>query len=462
MEGGYTIRYKARPKSEEFLNTLSSQIPEGEESNADFHYMAEAYDAVDKWLNEKPEESLSRRQAIANALFRKEEKNAAKIIWYAAPEDSNEENLFTRLNDGKIPLTNSELIKAQLVLNAKQESGTDGDLAQRRVAEEWVSMSRRLQDDSFWYFFSTSSKSNRYGDKRIEYILSLAAEKEGDDFRLIEAFRKDPNTLWSKAKRIMWRLEEWYANREVYHYVGYLAAVGELNLPKLLEQAKKSKKSEIGKLCKKNIAATLKGINLDELSYGNGPVKEVLLLFSVLEAKRREKYPRFDFASYRTTPHDIEHIRPYADDSIDNREEWCEMLKEYLKSLGQDGKSLIEKIDSWLKSKDEDVFGEIYAEAYELLDAQPGEREFNQDELGNLTLLCHNINRGYKNAFFAVKRYWIQSDTSSYIPISTRDTFLKAYTRNPKTVLRWAAQDAEDYQRAICETVGDFLQKNKK
>src|SRR5205807_9838272 len=54
---------------------------------------------------------------------------------------------FTRLNVGKIPLTNGELIRALFLKRGK--GGSPGSL-QLRIAHEWDALEKTLQGSDFW------------------------------------------------------------------------------------------------------------------------------------------------------------------------------------------------------------------------------------------------------------------------------------------------------------------------
>ncbi|MGJ0288356.1 hypothetical protein [Aliarcobacter cryaerophilus] len=63
-------------------------------------------------------------------------------------------------------------------------------------------------------------------------------------------------------------------------------------------------------------------------------------------------------------------------------------------------------------------------------------------------------NRGYGNAFFPVKRKSIiENDMNgTFIPICTKNLFLKYYSLTATDLQKWTKEDAEDYKSAILET----------
>ncbi|UKI17804.1 MAG: hypothetical protein L6V80_06690 [Bacteroidales bacterium] len=104
----------------------------------------------------------SKKSAFKNVLL-----NQVKFIWYETQENPKE--VFTRLNIGKILLTNAELIKA-LLLNKSNFDSRDDDkirLWQQEIAMEWDVLEYALQSNEFRLFL------NAPGDERptrIDYV----------------------------------------------------------------------------------------------------------------------------------------------------------------------------------------------------------------------------------------------------------------------------------------------------
>ena len=109
----YTLSYETRNQGGndsryclEHLETLDEEV---RKSNIDFHHVASAYDEITAWFREQDNPKKAAND-IYNALS-----EWVYIIWYEAPSDTNANDLFTRLNRDRIPLTDSELIKACLL-----------------------------------------------------------------------------------------------------------------------------------------------------------------------------------------------------------------------------------------------------------------------------------------------------------------------------------------------------------
>lgn len=86
----------------------------------------------------------------------------SKVIWYESSE-TDAIAIFTRINIGKIPLTNAELIKA-LFLNSSNFDKSLNDkirLKQLEISSEWDNIEQSLQNNRFWYFLKWKYCDNK-------------------------------------------------------------------------------------------------------------------------------------------------------------------------------------------------------------------------------------------------------------------------------------------------------------
>lgn len=121
----FKLKYETRKDSEYFFNTLdlnTSII----DSNIDYYHISKAFIVIKNWF-EKPETSCSAKEKILHTfVYDKNNKDnddgTVQIIWYETQEASPT-SVFKRLNSGKIPLTNAELIKALFLNSANFSNG---------------------------------------------------------------------------------------------------------------------------------------------------------------------------------------------------------------------------------------------------------------------------------------------------------------------------------------------------
>lgn len=87
----------------------------------------------------------------------------------------------------------------------------------------------------------------------------------------------------------------------------------------------------------------------------------------------------------------------------------------------------------------------------------------DMDELSNLALLDEKTNRGYKNAVFPVKRkYIIERDKSGgFVPICTKNTFLKYFSDYPPKISFWTQDDREKYEQDLIRVLSPYMEVNE-
>ena len=118
----YRIKYETRLEydSQSFLQNINNTTTQADEF-IDFYYMKLVHDAVSSWFEANSDD----RNNIAFALLKQsvvsdsniDTANNIRVIWYEVTDEESATSIdiFTRLNIGKIPLTNAELIKALLL-----------------------------------------------------------------------------------------------------------------------------------------------------------------------------------------------------------------------------------------------------------------------------------------------------------------------------------------------------------
>lgn len=470
----YTLQYETRPNSAKYLDSLDEKL---KYENIDFYHMAEAYSAVNEWFDDKDGNvKLGVAQTLLNNL---DSGKNVQVIWYEI-ENKNANEIFTRINVGKIPLTNSELIKALFLKkdNFSQKNQTTLYLRQLEIASDWDRIENTLQNDRFWFFIN--SKNDEY-DTRIEYIFDLMMDKKWyeEDFYTFYKFQeqfknKDIDTIWKNVKQYFMTLEQWYNDRELYHLVGFLIH-SNFSLKTLLKKVHTISKKEFKKFLKEEISNMLKSINIRELQYRNKHVKTVLLLFNIQTIiKNKEAHVKFPFDEYTKQDWDIEHIRSVKSDkpnSAIGQRKWLNNIYEYYMGKNFDNNeysqdfsnSILKEVTSLLKETNftDEQFDKVYNNVLD---------EFNEnnedditDSISNLTLLDAYTNRSYKNAVFPIKRNRIieNDKKGSFVPICTKNVFLKYYSKKSDGLMFWQKDDAESYLNSIIDTLKEYCNSNE-
>lgn len=82
------------------------------------------------------------------------------------------------------------------------------------------------------------------------------------------------------------------------------------------------------------------------------------------------------------------------------------------------------------------------------------------DNIGNLTLLDAQTNRSYQHAPFIEKRKIIIERESKglFVPLCTKNIFLKVYSKNLSNMDIWETEDKKDYIDAMNDTLEFFFE----
>ena len=497
-KGKFELSYETRPDSEEYLNDIDE---EKSNKNVDYYHIYTAYKAVEEWFASR--DGLIKAKILTTLTSSNDVGKNVKFIWYVI-QPHQAVDVFTRINIGKIPLTNAELIKALLV---KEKNFTKNAVAKKiAIASEWDEIEKKLSDAAFWYFLSDSYNSNKF-DNKIEYILDIISEKKSDSEKLhtffyfsnlIESYKWtslegqhfDIDNIWATIKDMFQILEEWYSNHQHYHYIGYLLSTGS-TITDVLSIAKNKNKDVFIDEIKIKIKSQFKNVEIDQLSFDKSKdkrvIKKVLLLHNIETIlKSKKSHVRFPFDKYKTENWDIEHINPQNPfDKIEFYKDWCIDLLEYITG----SKLKIEDLDS---SKEEftdfyeDLTHQLDPEEVQVLDSiidilndeidykskieelsfslfkkYKGNESDDNNHISNLTLLDAITNRSYGNSLFPIKRNTIIRNDSGgiFTPICTKNVFLKYYSKKLSDVMYWKESDAKAYFENIKLILSYYLTK---
>lgn len=582
----FSIYYQTREDSRDFLQNISNMAYKAEKAYEciDFYHINMVFEAFmseldnenkighdrslvklildQDWRNEEDEEDEEYEEE--NNTQPTDHARNVRVIWYeiGTEEKATSEDIFTRLNIGKIPLTNAELIKAMFLKESnfgKITARTDKEiqaqklgiaLQQNKIAEEWNYIEQKLQREDFWYFLGAGGDKDY--ETRIEFIFDLMASRDKDSetyhtFNYFQNYikqvgkKKAAENVWKSVKDYFRELEYWYNNRILYHLIGFLIENGRL-ISSIMNLRYKTKKDENGnelnvKLNKdefhaavhREVKGMMRGVNLDNLRFPATDITKVLLLFNVLSViDNQHSDIKFPFDRYKKEKWDKEHIASSTDkdkaevpkDNV-SRIEWLNDMLYYFTGIretdivdsGDKGELSLNKTEKMLLDVEEYIRHEnelassirndhlkqvrieelcivsdlLKARQLSLLSSkQRGARgqtemydnimqhlfrttrsyfnedrlsEDDKDSLGNMALLNASINRSYGNAFFAIKRMHIQDKDSEgvFIPLTTRNVFMKYYSKRVDSMLVWTNDDAKAYAKAIKDKLSRYL-----
>ena len=471
-EKTFSIKYETREETTNFLKT-DKLDQEPDNCNIDTHFICEAYNTVEKWFKKRNETINQKELFLTNILKR------VQFIWYEAA-DKNPIEVFTRLNLGKISLTNSELIKALFLNRANYGSYPDLDVKRREIANEWDEFELALHNEEFWYFLN--DKEPLRNDTRIDFLFDLIyqTEKEekdkegdrlpGDQYQTFRFFYNQfskksidkeenepdnkadgtnkkgnvkPLCYWeNKVKPCYLMLSDWYNDLELYHYIGLWLTIkgNQLSTLKKIWEGNDLSVDIKGdkKLFKKEIKRDLR-CKLIAIRDKNSPTQnktefKPLLLFHNIQTIIDQNATsdnffgsmnRFSFYLFKHEKWDVEHINSLTENKEEKLKDQISWLKNAQWYVGQDLKKRIREFINKYELKKDEKRSDSTSEFEKLKEAcsVKGNDDWSEDDknrLWNYALLNSAINKSYKNDIFPIKRQIIlENDTGRKKEIKT-------------------------------------------
>lgn len=501
-KSSFSVEYETRPGSAEFLSNIDANQAA---DNIDYFHIHEAYQAIVDWFEgQDGGRKMSFLQCLLNT---DEDRKNVKVIWYELPQGQEPVEVFVRLNMGKIPLTNSELIRG-LFLRSRNFEKNEVTLKQLQIAQEWDLIEKTMQASDFWGFIYGGTDDY---PARIEYLFELIAaelDTEGihdDDAygtfiaynRHFESVEEDKEQAWRAVKRYFMTCEEWFRDRTLYHLVGYLVTRGTSVLEIKALSADRGKtefqatlRQEVYKQlfdgspedhADRDALRTAIRERLSELSYDrpnhHADIRSALLLFNIATLLQNSKSAmRFPFDSFKAESWDLEHIKSVKSEMParrDTQKAWVQTVVNFWEGGGgstegdEQRAAITKKMQDYLATETMsiDIATEKFEDIYNDVLDYFGEAEVTEVDNGlqNLTLLDAGTNRSYKNAVFPIKRNHVRQldKTATFVPICTTNVFLKYYSRNVDRMLFWTDADREEYFAAIVDTLTDFFADGK-
>ncbi|MFV0231456.1 DUF262 domain-containing protein [Empedobacter falsenii] len=490
----FSIEYETREKedcsSKEFLQNITSTA-EINKTNIDFYRMSDAYLIIKKWFEEKKPNKGDFCNVLLKTDFDEQNKtdkaNNIRFIWYPINNNDTDEKpsvTFTKYNQGKIDLTNAELIKAIFYLT---DDNKDKKKHQIKIGYEWDDMENTLRKPDFWYFINPSI----FYQNHIEFIFDLVSTKyeskisfkvkKDDRLRAFYIFNelitknikiyedsKFNNTrdfLWDEIKTYYRTFVEWFSSKDeenkytYFHLIGFLLQIGgiENSIEKIKELAETNSKSQFIDKLKVKTKSYFGEVDFNEIDYDSDPkkAKELLLLFNVITTMNGG-YNKFSFD--RISSWSLEHIHAQQSEEITNEKQKRQLLEEQKNdSFIANQKELLNEIIELLTLSeiDQNLFNNLQQRIFDL----SSDTSSTIHSIKNLALLTPSDNSSLNNAPFHRKRDKIKEldEKGSFIPICTKNVFLKYYSKNVEQNVKWDKKDMDAYLTEMKNVLTNYI-----
>ena len=486
----YDIDFEVRVNSAHLLTDIVAGKAVDTDKSPDAYFMSEAYNYIKDWVGKQTQGNAESKSLDVKKLL-----TQVQVIWYevaltsatTAEQEKEKIDIFNRLNIGKIPLDDAELLRALFLNHIVGESTHDDVLLKGIFATEWQEMEYFLQKDDVWGFLNPEDKAMR---NRILLLFRLVAQAKTSQGRATfcyfenelrklshEERRSKVQDYWKETKRLFAFIRACYNDRHMYHILGLCFALKAINLNELHSLSRNVRKSELCERFKERIKSKFKEVKLEELSYENkrADIQRVLLLFNVLTMDQQDSLSqqRFPFHKYHQNVWSLEHIHAQKSEAVQGN--IGEQLANMHKELEELDKAEIPELQSHIKK--------ILSELTTLQEKESLEEEdirmFNQlmqnfdalfsddassgmHEMSNMALLTSGDNAALNNSCFAYKRIKLLQleRKGKFIPPCTHNVFLKVYSPIGAPSYKWGQADREAYLKAMKEVVKEFIYKN--
>lgn len=470
----YTLSYETRKDSKDFLQNITSKTQDESNKNMDYFCMYQAYKAIENWFEEKIKEKKTTKRKMLEIFTNSEDEKHIEFIWYEVEDSEDEVKIFARLNSGKIPLTNAELIKA-LFLNVRNfpKGCSENEIITKQIeiSKEWDEIEYTLQDDEFFKFLTKNDYPTRI--ELLFEILSGVKNTELDRYAIYRHFSDvakegDLSHIWTDIKKIFLTFKFWFKDTTNYHLVGFLVASNISDIKEIYSKAKDETKNDFNIFLKKKIKEKIKIEDIDELEYEKNrkDIENILLFFNIATIlNNKSSNIRFSFSEFSTKRWSLEHIHAQNDKGLKDKkaqDAWLSSVEKYLDDSKTGDKQLTEMIGSF---KEDNKRNDFYILQTEILNRFGDKELLDMHGIENLALLAAENNSSLCNGPFIEKREKIieMDKNGEFIPICTKNVFLKYYTKKISDVYFWSKQDQEDYKGSIIKTLEKFLgEKNGK
>ncbi|MGL2995167.1 DUF262 domain-containing protein [Flavobacterium sp. TSSA_36] len=417
-------------------------------------------------------------------------------------ENVNEQELFMNLNAGKVHLDGADLVRAILITRVAKQELEDYDaediqdivkLNQRRTRIGW-----QLDELNAWWskaevkeYFKNFTSVNTGSKESIKFnqdlhpinlLYKIWIETKGKNEITLKAFEESKaDEIYQSILKLHRTLKDWFENRKIYHYLGFLFSHKKVKIKEVLKEWGKSQNTRdhfINKWCVSKIEELIctkeesdtieeaknhllgKITDYDTLEktnwYQSGQLSNILLLLDVITHTKDNEIgnplPFLNAKYFTNYKEDKEHIFSGTPKELKELTDFC-ALKNYIESLESE-------IDFPFSKEDWDSF-EIQERENKLNGLKTEiHKKTPINSIGNLVLLHQTINRGYGNDGYRKKRSEILSNTINglYVRQHTVKVFLKH--KSQENLGNWDFDDVRKNADEIAITLEKFF-KNK-
>lgn len=449
-------------------------ITENEQyDHQDIFHLFHAYQAIDDWFLEdgKPTKNDFKLKLV----------NSVKLIINKIDTKNDEEEIFGNLNSKRIPLDGADLFRAILITRVASEEGKKDanikdiiQLNEKRIKIGWefdVINNWWSQDYVKSYFENfisikeiTTSDLKLFDTKKhpINLLLFLFAESQGEkqiSLDFIERYNNSALSLYKKILTLHSTLADWFEDREIYHFLGYLFSNSTVSFKTIWDKWGKSKDRIDFKISLKNDIKKLIFRDTIEIDFTNETIDwyndekklliRVLILLDVISSLDKSQ-PFMNPSYFIKSNNDIEHIFPQNPEDVKDKKEFIDFLNKGIAKIPFDTSEFEKKSTS----------AKYIEKAEEFIQEHIG--AIHTNSIGNLVFLYYSLNRSIGRSSYTIKRSRVIDyfNKGKYIQPHTFRVFVRYFNDHSletKELEHWTNKDIIGNAKAIDTKVKDFF-----
>jgi hypothetical protein len=387
-----------------------------------------------------------------------------KLIVNSVEAHIQSETVFKNLNSNKVPLSETELIKALVITKVGRAGLTSERKGFKEVMESRLNLGRLWDEMSRWAnkpeinsFYFNGRADGMYQLLMLSALCLGGKENELDSLKhstgllLFNFYNQysDIGKIYTTLKDVQAALTDWYADVNTYNLIGYCRFVkgSGNNKPTFLKDCLNCRtKPELQRFLGEEKAKLLPVRDVSTLRYGedDNQIHAVLLNLSVFV---EGKPIRFNFHEFITERWSLEHIFPQSPEGkeavLDTDQKTA--VKEMIGTSLDD--TLIQILD---KAKRNDDEKQLYYQALQ--------NESRLNSIGNMCLLTSGDNSSNGCMFFKEKRLNVLRllQQGSFVPKHTFDVFSKMIRQLQSDDLStWTASDIDNHREHISQIISN-------
>jgi uncharacterized protein with ParB-like and HNH nuclease domain len=452
----------------------------------DICHIYEVYHSIHNWFESNEQKLMQNFKAnFLNKLL-----HSVKLIINEVDNTTSEEKVFANLNSKRIPLDGSDLVRAILITRvAKEEGKKEMDLKnlvfvnERRVKLGW----EMDQINNWWSQFEVKGYFSKFrtlnseiiGEKKLFdndrypinnlYILFAEIQNipQADlSLDLVEQ-HNSAISLYKEILKLHNTLQDWYADKEIYHYLGYLFSnhgyqkISFKSIWDLWESSdtRLNFKFKLVSKIKEHFLDNNELVEFTDLTINwykdkHDLLIKALILLDVINSIN-SNVANLSFKSFSKNLNDVEHIFPQNPAEIKDKKAYIEFLNKYKESKNRFN----------LKDYDSKINTDKYLESVNRF-IEEFIKKIPINSIGNLVLLYSKLNKSISNSIYSEKRSRIieYHNAGHFIQPHTFKVFVRDFNDSNKINRDfefWTEDDIVRTASYINTAISEFFNRNQ-